>query len=161
MTGLPATFKSFSSSFLETGQKHIPYTMGPGSHTRNTKDRLLACPWYTMDNCNSGKMFLCYFIFWIAYQAQAPCLPHQCPSSSPRSGIYQGSVKSVCNSLSCLFQKGRGPWRMSWRQSRHTYKRFYDDFRLLLILKLSPWDLATSLRFQHLTANHVSYKYIC
>lgn len=27
---LPATFKSFSSSFLEIGQKHIPYTIGPG-----------------------------------------------------------------------------------------------------------------------------------
>lgn len=25
----PATFKFFRSSFLDTGQKHIPYTMGP------------------------------------------------------------------------------------------------------------------------------------
>lgn len=26
---VPATFKSFNSCFLDTGQKHIPYTMGP------------------------------------------------------------------------------------------------------------------------------------
>lgn len=33
--GSPATFKFFSSSFLEIGQKHIPYTMGPGSNNKN------------------------------------------------------------------------------------------------------------------------------
>lgn len=33
---LPATFDSFSSCFLDTGQKHIPYTMGPALENMNT-----------------------------------------------------------------------------------------------------------------------------
>lgn len=37
LSNQPATFKFFMSSFLDTGQKHIPYTMGPEIKTWNVK----------------------------------------------------------------------------------------------------------------------------
>lgn len=88
---LPATFKSFSSSFLEIGQKHIPYTIGPGKKLHIFKNAWIFYLLYIQTNyiiLSHNKV-----IFKIAIPRTGPLpassMPRQQSSVRHMSGIWE------------------------------------------------------------------------